>query len=78
MFSVSLVKLRLKYEIDNQLGEHVFEVIIATITGIFVGLVFSLLKLPIPAPPVLSGIAGIFGIYLGSVGYHWIIERFFS
>tara|TARA_R110000787_G_scaffold69288_8_gene154346 strand:+ start:265 stop:435 length:171 start_codon:yes stop_codon:yes gene_type:complete len=56
----------------------VFEVIIATITGIIVGLVFSLLKLPIPAPPVLSGIAGIFGIYLGSVGYHWIIERFFS
>lgn len=55
-----------------------FEVIIAIITGIFVGLVFSFLKLPIPAPPVLSGIAGIFGIYLGGIGYHWITERFFS
>lgn len=55
-----------------------FEVIIATITGIFVGLVFSLMKLPMPAPPVLSGIAGIFGIYLGGIGYHWITERFFS
>jgi XapX domain-containing protein len=56
----------------------VFEVFIATITGIIVGLVFSLLKLPMPAPPVLSGIAGIFGIYLGGIGYNWIIERFFS
>jgi XapX domain-containing protein len=56
----------------------VYEVIVATITGIVVGLIFSLLKLPMPAPPVLSGIAGIFGIYLGGIGYHWIIERFFS
>ncbi|MGB1263208.1 MAG: XapX domain-containing protein [Cognaticolwellia sp.] len=55
-----------------------YEVLIATLTGIVVGLVFSLMKLPMPAPPVLSGIAGIFGIYLGSIGYHWITERFFS
>ena len=55
-----------------------YEVFIAIITGIVVGLVFSLMKLPMPAPPVLSGIAGIFGIYLGSIGYHWITERFFS
>lgn len=55
-----------------------FEIAMALVTGVVVGLVFSLLKLPVPAPPVLSGIAGIFGIYLGGVGYNWIIERFFS
>jgi len=54
------------------------EVIISLATGALVGILFSLLKLPLPAPPVMSGIAGIFGIYLGGIGYQWIIERFFS
>jgi XapX domain-containing protein len=40
-------------------------VIKALITGIVCGAVFSALKLPIPAPPALAGIAGIIGIYLG-------------
>ena len=40
---------------------------IALITGLLVGLIFSAVKLPIPAPPVFPGIVGIFGIYLGSV-----------
>lgn len=54
------------------------EVILALATGIFVGVLFSILKLPLPAPPVLSGVAGIAGIYLGGIGYQWIVERFFS
>ncbi|QOL24911.1 DUF1427 family protein [Thalassotalea sp. LPB0316] len=54
------------------------EVLLALLTGIIVGIIFTALKLPIPAPPVLSGIVGIFGVYLGSVGYNWIVERFFS
>ena len=54
------------------------EVILALITGAVVGIVFSMIKLTLPAPPVLSGITGIFGIYLGEIGYSWIIERFFS
>ena len=54
------------------------EILISLATGALVGIVFSVLKLPLPAPPVLSGIAGIFGIYLGGIGYQWLIERFFS
>lgn len=54
------------------------ELILALVTGFLVGVIFTALKLPIPAPPVLSGIVGIFGVYLGSVGYNWIVERFFS
>lgn len=54
------------------------EVLLALGTGAIVGILFSILKLPLPAPPVLSGIAGIVGIYFGGIAYSWIIERFFS
>lgn len=54
------------------------EILAALTTGIIVGVVFSFLKLPLPAPPVLAGIMGILGIYLGGLGYQWIIERFFT
>jgi XapX domain-containing protein len=33
--------------------------------GVVVGVVFSRLGLPIPAPPALAGVLGIVGIYLG-------------
>jgi len=54
------------------------EILAALGTGILVGVIFSLFKLPLPAPPVLSGIVGIFGIYVGGLSYQWIIERFFT
>lgn len=44
------------------------EVLLAMAAGFIVGLLFSFLKLPIPAPPVLSGVMGIVGVYLG--GWH--------
>ncbi|AUW93818.1 MAG: XapX domain-containing protein [Sulfobacillus thermosulfidooxidans] len=33
--------------------------------GIVVGAVFTLLHLPLPAPPTLSGVLGIVGIFCG-------------
>ena len=59
-------------------GDTMVEIIAALATGVLVGVIFSMLKLPLPAPPVLAGIVGIFGIYLGGLGYHWILERFFN
>lgn len=47
---------------------------LSTLTGIVCGMVFRLLKLPLPAPPVLSGVVGIVGIYLGGV----IIDKILS
>ncbi|MGP3778477.1 XapX domain-containing protein [Halanaerobium saccharolyticum] len=38
---------------------------LAAISGLIVGGLFSFLKLPIPAPPTLSGVMGIVGIYVG-------------
>ena len=54
------------------------EILLALFAGFIVGVLFSFLKLPIPAPPVLSGIMGIVGVYLGAQIYQWIIEQFFS
>jgi XapX domain-containing protein len=39
----------------------------ALATGMVVGAVFALMDLPIPAPPTIIGIAGIFGIFLGYI-----------
>lgn len=55
-----------------------YEVLLALAAGLFVGLFFSVLKLPLPAPPVLAGIAGIVGIYIGGYSFNWIVSRFFS
>lgn len=43
------------------------ELILSLLTGTVVGALFQALRLPIPAPPILSGIVGIFGIYIGGV-----------
>ena len=54
------------------------EVLLAVIAGFIVGVLFSAIKLPIPAPPVLPGVMGIVGVYAGGVAYQWIVERFFT
>lgn len=54
------------------------ELFAALATGVLVGVIFSLFKLPLPAPPVLSGIVGIFGIYIGGLSFQWLTERYFS
>lgn len=41
------------------------EIFLTTAIGFVVGAVFSLFKLPIPAPPVFSGLMGIFGLWAG-------------
>lgn len=41
------------------------EIIMSTLTGSICGVVFALLKLPVPAPPVLSGVMGIVGLWIG-------------
>jgi XapX domain-containing protein len=41
------------------------EIIFALITGMIMGAVFSLIKLPVPAPSSFAGVVGIFGIFLG-------------
>ena len=44
----------------------------------FCVVIFSLLKLPLPAPPVLSAVMGVVGIYVGGEAYKWVVEKWFS
>ncbi|KQB91616.1 putative membrane protein [Geobacillus sp. PA-3] len=48
------------------------EVVLALITGMVVGFLFTLSRLPIPAPPALAGVAGIVGVYLGMRLFQWL------
>lgn len=41
--------------------------VFALLTGLFTGVLFGVLRAPIPAPPNLAGVLGILGIYLGYV-----------
>lgn len=50
------------------------EIFITTLVGALVGGVFSAFKLPIPAPPVFSGLMGIVGLWIG----YAIVTRIFS
>lgn len=50
------------------------EVLLALVAGVIVGVVFKLIRLPLPAPPFLAGVMGIFGIYIGGL----IAERLFQ
>ena len=57
---------------------HMIEILLALAVGLIVGIVFSACKLPLPSPPVLAGVMGIVGIYLGGQAWRLIAERFFS
>jgi XapX domain-containing protein len=53
------------------------EALLALLAGIIVGIIFKVLRLPLPAPPVLAGILGIVGIYLGGKIAAWLGKIFF-
>ena len=39
--------------------------VLAFLTGLLAGALFAFLEVPIPAPPTISGVLGIVGIYVG-------------
>jgi XapX domain-containing protein len=41
------------------------EIILSILTGFMCGVAFAAFKLPVPAPPVFSGVAGIIGLWAG-------------
>jgi XapX domain-containing protein len=43
--------------------------------GLAVGMLFSWLRLPLPAPPTLTGILGAFGVFLGSLLFRWLLSH---
>lgn len=47
------------------------EIFLTTLVGAVVGGIFSVFKLPIPAPPVFAGLMGIVGLWIG----YGIVQR---
>lgn len=50
------------------------EIFLSILTGFGCGVAFAAFKLPVPAPPVFAGVAGIIGLWLG----YDAITRFIS
>jgi XapX domain-containing protein len=42
------------------------------LVGIAVGVLFSLLKLPVPAPAAFEGVLGIVGMFIGRMLTDWL------
>ncbi len=51
--------------LHHQDGNNMKEILLSTVTGALCGVVFALFKLPVPAPPVFAGVAGIIGLWIG-------------
>jgi XapX domain-containing protein len=49
------------------------EAILSLLAGMVIAMIFKMFKLPLPAPPVLAGVMGIVGVYLGGVVFDWLI-----
>ncbi|MBM4761173.1 DUF1427 family protein [Bacillus sp. B15-48] len=54
------------------------ELILSVLAGMIIGVVFKFMKLPLPAPPVLAGVLGIFGVYIGGVLVDWFVKSFMN
>ena len=50
--------------------------LLSLLTGFIVGVLFTALKLPLPAPNAIAGIMGILGIYLGHIAWPYITKLF--
>jgi XapX domain-containing protein len=48
------------------------EILLATIAGMLVGVLFKFLKLPLPAPPVFSAVMGVVGVWFGGMIVEYI------
>ena len=48
---------------------YFYDAFLALVTGFAVGVLFSWLKLPLPAPPALAGVLGVVGLFLGRQAY---------
>lgn len=53
------------------------EVLLALLGGLIVGALFTVIKLPIPAPPALAGVMGVVGVYSGAKIVEFIQHTFF-
>jgi XapX domain-containing protein len=49
------------------------ELLISLVVGIAIGIVFAVMRLPVPAPATLAGVIGILGLYIGYKLVNWLL-----
>ncbi|WLD95305.1 XapX domain-containing protein [Alkalihalobacillus sp. AL-G] len=54
------------------------DAVLALVAGFVVGAVFKMIKLPLPAPPILAGVLGVAGVYLGGKFIETIVLKLSS
>jgi XapX domain-containing protein len=59
---------------DEIMKDFLIQCFMSLGTGFLTGVIFALLKLPVPAPAVLPGVMGILGITLGFL----LVTKFIS
>lgn len=65
-------------EQGGRVSHRMNEILLSLLAGLLVGFLFSAIKLPLPAPPVLAGVMGIVGIWLGGALWKFVVVQFFS
>lgn len=50
-------------------------ILLALMTGMITGFIFTFFKLPAPAPQVWAGVVSIAGVLAGSQLCHYILQR---
>lgn len=50
------------------------EFLLSLLSGFSVGIIFSVVKLPLPAPPTSAGVAGVVGVFLGFVFFEMVLK----
>ncbi|MBJ9241518.1 XapX domain-containing protein [Citrobacter braakii] len=51
------------------------DIILSLIAGAIIGFILTLIKLPIPAPPVWSGVFGIIGVLSGHQIFNYLFNK---
>lgn len=63
---------------ETKRRKMMMEIAIALAVGLAIGVLFQLLKLPVPVPHGWGGMAGLIGMFAGSVATEQIVKRFFG
>lgn len=49
------------------------ELVVSLAVGISMGVIFAVMRLPVPAPATLAGVVGIFGVFIGYRLVRWLL-----
>ncbi len=49
------------------------DLVVSLLVGVAMGVVFGVMRLPVPAPATLSGVIGILGVFLGYRIVRWLL-----